>query len=100
MSDLAIATEIKRQLYAGGAVKVMSWGAHNFSGTKDSLMFRVQGFLFKGIVRITLTPMDVYKVTLIKMKKGEPVSVKLFVNVYCDQLTDLIDEHFARIPVY
>lgn len=98
MANLAIVSEIRRQLYAGGTNKVWSWGAHAWAAIDEyTLRFRVTGQLFRGVVTVRLTPMDVYEVKLIKM---DGTVVKTIDMVYCDNLTDVIDEVVERIPAY
>ncbi len=96
--NLNILNEIRRQLYAGGQMKVMSWGTRGWTAINEyTLRFRVSGHLHKGFVTIFLTPMDVYTVKLLNLK-GE---VKKEINdVYCDELTDVIDRAVERIPAY
>jgi hypothetical protein len=87
--SLQIAQTIQQQLFAFNRNVVYSWGAHAWTVVKDGLSFKVQGFLFKGTVRITLTPYDTYKVELIKGKKVE----QEYNDVYFDELTYIIDTH-------
>lgn len=91
--SLEIAKTIKHQLTTLGAIQVMSWGSHVWTGGKDFLAFRVQGFKFKGIVKITLTPMDVYEIEFIKGRfiNGTPEHKRE--NVYFDEMVDIIDEY-------
>ena len=48
---------------------MMSWGANSFVGGNNFLQFKVQGFLLKGFVKITLNGMDLYDIQFIKVKK-------------------------------
>jgi hypothetical protein len=96
--SLEVATTIKQQLIGLGAIKVMSWGAHAWTGTKDALLFKVQGHHFKGIVKITLTPMDVYKIEFLKGTKQE--IVKTFEDVFFDEMVEIIDKYVEYIPAY
>jgi len=96
MANLIIAQTIKQQLLAGGMIKVMSWGANSFVGSEEGkfLQFKVQGYLFKGFVKITLDEcMDLYNIEFIK-KSGEVV--KKLEGMYCDQLTEVIDNFVER----
>jgi len=101
--SLEIANTIKQQLIGLGRIKVMSWGAHAWTGTKDALLFKVQGHHFKGIVKITLTPMDVYQIEFFKgsnkaAQLGE--AIKTFDDVYFDDMVDIIDKYVEYIPAY
>jgi len=97
-TDMTIVKEIRRQILAGGMIHVMSWGAHNWAAIdKYTLRFKVQGFLHKGFVTVRLTPMDVYQV---KLLKRDGTVVKTIENVYCDELTEIIDNNVERIPAY
>jgi hypothetical protein len=95
---LGIVSEIRRQLYAGGTVKVMSWGAHAWAALDEyTLRFRVTGRLFRGAVTVHLTGMDDYTVQLLKMNG---TVVKTITGVYCDNLTEVIDNAVEKIPAY
>jgi hypothetical protein len=85
--SVEVAKTIQQQLFAFGKMKVWSWGAHAWTAIKDGLAFKVQGFKFKGVVQITLTPFDTYKIEFIKAKKV----VQEFTDVYFDELTNIID---------
>jgi|694.fasta_scaffold03804_49 hypothetical protein len=102
MNSLEVAQIIQQQLYAGGRNKVWSWGANGWThgkmpineqgfGGENFLIFKVQGFLFKGMVRVILAWDDTYTVQLLKKEKGELVVKDEITNVYCDELTDIID---------
>lgn len=89
MDKLQIAKTIHSQLIGMGAVKVMSWGAHKWQGGKDFLAFKVQGFKFKGTVKITLHPCDYYIIEFIKV--GTPTHI--VDNVYFDEMVGVIDNY-------
>jgi hypothetical protein len=94
------ANTIRRQLHSGGQAKVWSWGAHawRYGVTGESeteypypfLRFRVRGFKLKGIVQITYdTGSDTYYAEF--FKGNSKVAYKKIENLYCDDLTDVID---------
>jgi len=91
MSNLQIANTIKEQLMGMGATKVMSWGANTWQGGKDFLQFKVQGFKFKGVVKITLHPCDYYIIEFFKPKQIE--AVKKVDMAYFDEMVDIIDDY-------
>jgi hypothetical protein len=97
MANLAVATEIRRQLYAGGMTKVWSWGSHAWKGGDNFLTFRVTGHLFRGVVKITLNSLDLYDIELMKLNGTVEKTIN---NIYNDQLTDVIDRVVERIPQY
>lgn len=80
-----------------GTKLLMCWGASNFMGRAGNLkhdgylQFSVKGFKFKGIVLVQLDFDDTYTVKLKKKSKGSWIDVYNVSNVYCDQLTSLID---------
>jgi len=98
MANLSIASEIRNQLLGLGTIKVMTWGAHNWQGGDNFLIFTVSGRHFKGKVKITLTPMDEYEIEFFKPRKVE--AEKKFEGVYFDQMVDLIDGYVEYIPEY
>jgi len=92
-----VAQIIRQQLYAGGRIKVFTWGANAWRAGENFLHFRVTGKLFRGVVRITLNSMDLYDIKLMKVS-GEVV--KEINGIYNDQLTDVIDNAIERVPEY
>ena len=98
-NHMEIANEIRAQLIALGMIKVMSWGTHAWTGGKDYLAFKVNGHHFKGIVKITLTPMDVYRIEFMKALPAHEIT-KTMENVYFDEMVDMIDQHVEYVPEY
>jgi len=106
-----VAKTILQQLKAGrdsegtpGTVMMMCWGARGYTAitasTEDrgGLMFRVSGRMHRGMVVIHLTPMDVYKVTIgnFSRKTGKFNKKAELDDVYCDQLTEVVDGMVER----
>lgn len=95
---MQIADTIRQQLLATTPMNVIcSWGAlHGFFATvyKDmaSLVFKVNGRLFKGEVLISYNEMDYYELYL----KGANGIRLVHPEVYFDQLGDIIDETIER----
>ena len=68
---------------------VMSWGYHNAIAIQNGLMFLVNGFLFKGWVKVVYVEgLDTFTVSLIR-KNG--TVVKTIEDVYFDNLVSVID---------
>jgi hypothetical protein len=98
LKDSLDCKETMQQLRAGGVVKLMSWGVRNYTNIENrGLLFRVSGFKHKGYVLITLSYDDTYTVYLLKLN-GE--IVKTMEMVYCDELTDTIDEAVEKVSDY
>lgn len=95
---MQIADTIRQQLLATTPMNVIcSWGAlHGFFATvyKDmaSLVFKVNGRLFKGEVLISYNEMDYYELYL---KDTNGIRL-VHPEVYFDQLGDIIDETIER----
>lgn len=85
---MEIAKTIQSQLMGLGKVKVWSWGANSWVGGNDFLQFKVQGFLLKGSVRITLNGLDLYDIVF-KNTKNEVVNT--LNDVFAEDMVDLID---------
>jgi len=69
---------------------VWCWGAKDFKALgSHALVFKVNGYKHKGYVVITLGFMDTYDIHLLD-KQGNQKGITLR-DVYCDQLTDVID---------
>jgi hypothetical protein len=112
-----IANIIWKQITAGGKIIVMSWGVplnsrvgHDEEDGSGWLRFKVSGMKFKGIVKVTYLPVpDVYKIEFHKkfMKDIEygvkEVNYKVIHTiemVFCDELTEKIDDYVEKIPAY
>ncbi len=65
MDKMYVAKEILNQL--GGNQFRMMVGAHNLVGSDNSLALRFKGSRKWNALRVELTPMDVYKVTFLKV---------------------------------
>lgn len=95
---MQIADTIRQQLLATTPMNVIcSWGAlHGFFATeyKDmaTLVFKVNGRLFKGEVLISYNEMDYYELYL---KDASGIRL-VHPEVYFDQLGDIIDETIER----
>lgn len=88
---MEIAKTIQSQLMGTGKMKVWSWGANSWTGGKDFLMFKVQGFKFKGIIKITLKGNDTYTIEFMTIMKRE---IKHTVEgAYFDNMVDIIDNY-------
>jgi hypothetical protein len=86
---MEIAKTIQSQLLGLGRIKVMCWGANSWTGGKDFLMFKVQGFKFKGIVKITLKGDDTYTIEFMTIMKREVKHTRE--QVFFDEMVDIID---------
>ena len=104
-----IATIIRNQLYSLDKMQMFGLGAKNFVAIEKGLRFHVNGAKLKGYVEIVLDEAkDLYNVEFIKMgrkinqelkamgiKSYDQVRkvVKRCEEVFCEDLTDLLDEY-------
>ena len=66
-----------------------SWGAHEFVNVSNkALIFKVNGYLHKGYVCITLGFLDTYNIYLLDFD-GKLLEEKS--DVYCDEIQMVID---------
>lgn len=73
---------------------VWSWGFHQPISLENGLQFRVQGRLFKGIVRIEYNEgLDLFDVSFIKSGK----IIEAIEGVYLDTLVNTID-YYVETP--
>jgi hypothetical protein len=87
--------ETLRQL---SRLHMATWGAHNLVNLQNKgLMISVNGHHHKGKVLISLAWDDTYIVTLINTQNNVKES---FENIYCDELSNFIDEKVERIADY
>jgi hypothetical protein len=84
--SIEIAKTIQSQLMSQ-KMKVWSWGSNSWTAIPDGLAFKVQGFKFKGVVKIVLMPSDTYTIEFIKANK----TVKEMTEIFFDEMVDIID---------
>jgi hypothetical protein len=81
-------------------------------GTLGTLRFKVKGLKFKGYVYISLNGLDLYNIEFVKINRKKnaalseawgstkydeiPETVHELKDIYCDQLTELIDEYVEK----
>lgn len=71
-------------------VVMWSWGAHNFRAIDDGLEFLVQGFKFKGTVRVKYNGgNDLFDITF--LKGWTPIET--IEGIYLDSLVRTIDNY-------
>lgn len=93
MTNTVIAQTIIGQIQATDMLALFAYGARNVTAMDNGVMFRVNGLKFSGIVKIILTGMDDYTITLGKfIKKTLEFEIKhVEEGVYCDQLVVVLD---------
>lgn len=99
-TSLDVANEILNQL--GGRRFAAFTGAKNFVGDASSLSFSLpgnRGFTKDGInvVKVTLTPMDVYTVEFCRVRRSgfemKRTVIATVENVYNDNLREVFEEY-------
>jgi|GEM_PF-2889994 hypothetical protein len=88
-TSLEVAKIIQAQLLGISKAKVWSWGSHKWTVIENGLSFKCSGFLFTGVVSITLNPFDTYRIQFIKAKKV----IDEYHDVYFDEMVDIIDNY-------
>ena len=94
--QLAIANTVKSQI---SIYALMSMGANKFNWIKEtskysgglSFEFQNTSKIKKGRIHIQLTWSDVYKVVLIGIDWKKEKVFKIVNDVYCDQLSEVLD---------
>ena len=75
-----------------------SWGVSSrINIANKALLLNVSGRYHKGLVLITLAGNDTYTVYMLSMRKEV---INTYENIYCDQLTELIDNRIETIKDY
>jgi hypothetical protein len=93
MTDMTTSKTILAQL--GGGRFIAMTGAKSFVGGDKTLTFRVSGNLTKNrinCVRITLTPMDEYRVEGLKITGVKVKTVAVREGVHCDILRSIFTD--------
>ena len=75
---------------------MFSWGFSHPVVIRNGLRFSVNGFKHKGDVAVELSPMDEFRISLIKHGKV----VRVIDGVYIDNLVQVIDEAVERVHDY
>jgi hypothetical protein len=90
--------DLNQTLRQMNRLHMSTWGTHNLVNIQNKgLMFTVNGHHHKGKVLITLAWDDTYIVTLLNTQNNVKES---FSNIYCDELSNLIDEKVEKIKEY
>lgn len=77
---------------------MFSWGFNSPSVIENGLMFKVEGFLHQGTVRVVLDEgKDLFEIQLISNKNE---LIKTIEDVYFDQLVGVIDSNVERVSNY
>jgi len=92
MTDMTVANTILDQL--GGKQFLVVTGSNGMVGGKNSLTMFVPGTKHRGKVKVTveLTPLDLYTVTVGRIKGFEWEEIEKRDMVYCDMLMDTFEE--------
>lgn len=97
-----IADTILSQLRRGRQI-FYSWGGHAFrfaitEGKYQNayLLFRVRGFVYKGLVRVILNGLDMYTLQLVKKVNGVLVVTKELDNVDCESMVEILDSWIEK----
>ena len=77
----------------GGARNLqLMLSAFNFVAIENGVEFRFKGSRKANHVRIVLTPMDEYDMTINQIRAFELKECKSFKGIYCDQLQECFEE--------
>lgn len=76
---------------------VWSWGFHKPVAIKDGLQFKVQGYMFKGVVEVAYDEgRDLFNVRFLKAN----TVANTIEGVYFDMLVDTIDDYVEKTSDY
>ena len=77
---------------------VLSWGFHFPVEIENGLMFKVNGFLHKGWVKILYNQgTDLFDITLLDFKQNITKEIE---GIYFDELVGVIDNNIERVENY
>jgi len=75
-----------------------SWGFNSPKALENGLMFKVQGFIFKGWVKIVYNEgTDLFDISLLTSKME---TKKEITGIYFDELVEMIDNEVEKVPNY
>ena len=85
------------QVLKSQIILMWSWGFNSAVAIEDGLQFKVQGFKFKGIVKVIYDHgMDLFDVQFVKDGEVE----KTIEGVYVDELVETIDNYVEKTETY
>lgn len=75
-----------------------SWGFNSPKALENGLMFKVQGFIFKGWVKIMYNEgTDLFDITFLSSKMEIKNEIE---GIYFDMLVDVIDSNVEKVNDY
>lgn len=97
-----IASTIQQQMTFPNRVVFWSWGVSKYAyGINENgeafLRFKVNGRKFKGYVWVVYDFSDTYKIAFVSTRGNVKKEV---VDVYCDQLQEIIDDFVENVDDY
>ena len=97
-----IAETIRQQLITANKCAVMSWGTHHFILEKNALRFKVQARRYRGWIKIEYNAgLDLYNIHFPGLWwKKAPSKPRTLTGIYCDCMTEIIDNLIEFIPEY
>ena len=92
-SEMRVANEILRQIKAVDRWALGAWGAKDFIGDKNALIFRVRGpkMMTGGKIKITLNGKDYYDVEAFQIRAGKVKLLKKLDDIDIENLVKAID---------
>lgn len=75
-----------------GSKALLMIGAHRLVDHGDALGFGFRGSRKANFVKITLTPMDVYRMEFYRVGRSKLTKVETVEDVYWDSLRDVIEQ--------
>lgn len=77
---------------------VFSWGFNSPTALSNGLMFKVQGFIFKGWVKVVYNEgSDLFDITLLSYKMEIQKEIE---GVFFDELVNVIDSNVEKVRDY
>ena len=86
------------QILRSQAIIVFSWGAHEFHAIRNGLLFKVEGFLHTGYVKVIYDEGSDTFIVRIESLTGELKEERT--DVYFDELVNVIDSIVERCENY
>ena len=89
--------ELVLTVFAKSLNVVLSWGFHSPQAIENGIEFRCNGFKFTGVVKVTRTDRNLYKVELMS---NNGVVVEIIDKIHIGNLINVIDDKVEKVDDY
>jgi hypothetical protein len=90
--DTTVADNIRQQIRSMDPQAFTAWGAHEFVAGPNYLQFKVNGSKHRGLLKVELTPKDLYDVKAYAVRGPEVKVRQEYKDVFVENLVEVLDD--------